>query len=130
MRNFAIRLIINGAALAITATLLPGITIRDDSLMTLFIVALIFGIINALVKPILTLLTCPLIIVSLGLFIFVLNGALLMITSALSGGRLVVETLGWAILGGIIMGIASIIVEAILRAFGLEEDRHRRRAES
>jgi len=128
VRNFAIRLIVNGAALAITAYLLPGITIRDDSLLTLFIIALIFGIINALVKPILALLTCPLIILSLGVFIFVLNGALLMLTSALSGGRLTVDNLGWAILGGIIMGIAGMIVEALLRAVGLEEERPRRRA--
>lgn len=129
MRNFAIRLIINGAALAITAYLLPGIAIRDDDLLTLLIIALIFGVINALVKPILTLLTCPLIIVSLGIFIFVLNGALLMLTSWLSGGRLTVDGLGWAILGGIIMGIAGIVVEAILRALGLEEEKRSRRAE-
>lgn len=126
MRNFGIRLIINGAALAITAYLLPGITIRDDSLLTLVIVALIFGVINALVKPILALLTCPLIIVTLGIFIFVLNGVMLMLTSALSGGRLTVDSLGWAILGGIIMGIAGVVVEAVLRAVGLEEDRPRR----
>ena len=130
MRNFAIRLVINAIALAITAWFLPGITIRGDSLLTLLVVALIFGIVNALVKPILTLLTCPLVIVTLGLFIFVLNGVMLLLTSALSGGRLTVAGLGWAILGGIIMGIASVIVEAVLRAVGLEEDKPRRRSEA
>jgi putative membrane protein len=124
-RNFFIRVIINAAALAITASIMPGIR-TPDQLGTLLVVAIIFGIINAIIKPIVVILTLPFTIVTLGLFIFVINGLMLLLTSSLSGGRLVVDGLWTAILGGIVMGIAAMLVEAVLRAVGLEEDRPRR----
>ena len=86
----------------------------------------VYSVVNAIVKPIVVILTLPFTIVTLGLFIFVINGLMLLLTSSLSGGRLVVEGLGTAILGGIVMGIAAMIVEALLKAVGLEEDRPRR----
>jgi putative membrane protein len=124
-RNFFIRVIVNAAALAITAYIMPGIA-TSDRLVTLLLVAVIFGVVNAIVKPIVVILTLPFTIVTLGLFIFVINGLMLLLTSSLSGGRLVVDGLWTAILGGIVMGIAAMIVEALLRAVGLEEDRPRR----
>jgi len=107
------RVFINAAALAVTAYLLPGIHLVGDALPTLIVVAIIFGLVNALVKPLVALLTCPLMIVTLGLFIFVVNGIMLLFTAALSGGRLIVD--GWipAILGGIIMGLVSMAIEAV-----------------
>ena len=124
-RNFFIRVIINAAALAITASIMPGIS-TPEQIGTLLVVAIIFGIVNAIVKPIVIILTLPFTIVTLGLFIFVINGLMLLLTSSLSGGRLVVDGLGTAILGGIVMGIAAMIVEAVLKMVGLEEDRPRR----
>jgi putative membrane protein len=124
-RNFFIRVIVNAAALAITATIMPGIT-TPDRVITLLVVAIIFGIVNAIVKPIVIILTLPFTIVTLGLFIFVINGLMLLLTSSLSGGLLGVDGLGTAILGGIVMGIAAMIIEALLKAVGLEEDRPHR----
>jgi putative membrane protein len=124
-RNFFIRVIINAAALAITAYIMPGIS-TPEQLGTLLVVAIIFGIVNAIVKPIVIILTLPFTIVTLGLFIFVINGLMLLLTSSLSGGRLVVDGLWTAILGGIVMGIAAMIVEALLRVVGLEEEKPRR----
>lgn len=122
MRNFLIRLIINMIALYITASLLPGITVSSE-FGALLLVALIFGIANAVIKPILIILTCPAVILTLGIFILVINGVLLQLTSSLSNGALVVEDFGWAFLGGIVMGITGVIVELGLSALGLSEDK-------
>ncbi len=127
MRNFILRLIVNAVAIAIIAALLPGIRISSDGIGTLAIIALIFGVVNAIVRPIVMVLSCPFIILSLGILIPVINGALLMLTAALSGGRLIVDHLGWAILGGLLMGIIVLVLESGL---GLrEDDRERRRRE-
>ncbi len=125
-RNFIIRLIINMIALSITASLLPGIAINGGA-GTLLLVALVFGIINAIVKPILLLLTCPFVIITLGLFILVINGLLLLLTSSILGNSFVVDGFGTAIIGGIVMGIASMIVEWILDRAGLDESAPARR---
>ncbi|NWG18544.1 MAG: phage holin family protein [Chloroflexi bacterium] len=114
MRNFFIRVIINAIGIAITAELLPGITVADNDIGTLLIIGLVFGIVNALVKPILMILTCPAVIITLGLFILVINGLMLLLTASLIPARLTVDGLGTAILGGIVMGIISIILEALL----------------
>jgi putative membrane protein len=121
MRGFLVRLVINMAAIALTAELLPGIEV-NGGFGTLLLVALVFGIVNAIVKPILLLLTCPAVILSLGLFILVINGLLLLLTSSLLGDRFFVDGFGTAFIGGIIMGILAIIIEAALRALGFEDD--------
>ncbi len=79
-----LRLLINAGALWAATTLVPGITFVGDTGRFL-VVALIFGLLNALVRPILLLLSLPLLILTLGLFTFVLNAAILMLLSALSG---------------------------------------------
>ncbi len=124
LRNFLLRVLINAIALAITAAILPGITASGD-IGALVVVALIFGVVNAIVKPIAILLTLPFTIITFGLFIFVINGLMLLLTSSLSGGRLEVAGLGTAILGGIVMGLAAMVVEAVLRGLGLTEEKKR-----
>jgi putative membrane protein len=121
MRGFLVRLVINMAAIALTAELLPGIAI-NGGFGTLLLVALVFGIVNAIVKPILILLTCPAVILSLGLFILVINGLMLLLTSSLLGERFIVDGFGTAFIGGIVMGIIAIVIEAGLRALGFEDD--------
>lgn len=118
MRNFLLRVLVNAIAIAITVALLPGFHLVNDSVMTLLVVGLIFGLLNAIVKPILKILSCPLIIITLGLFILVVNGAMLMLTAALSGGRLVIDSFWWAIGGGLIMSIVGMILERLL---GIDE---------
>jgi putative membrane protein len=114
MGKFLLRVIINAIAIAITASLLPGIHVVNQDLSTLLIIGLIFGLVNALIKPILAVLTCPFIILTLGLFIFVINGAMLLLTASLSGGRLIIDGFWWAVLGGIIMGIVGLVLESVL----------------
>ncbi len=114
MGNFLIRIVINAVAIALTASLLPGIHVLNNDMGTLLILGLIFGLVNALIKPIISFLTCPFIILTLGLFIFVINGVTLMLTANFSSERLTVDNLGWAILGGIIMGFIGMILETVL----------------
>src|SRR5512133_3102284 len=110
MGKLILRIIVSAVAIAVTASILPGIHVVNNDIGTYLLLGLIFGIINALVKPLVSLLTCPLVIVTLGLFVLVINGFMLLLTAAFSGGRLVVDGLGWAILGGIIMGIVNVVL--------------------
>ena len=108
-----LRLAVNAVAIFLTAQILPGIKV-EGGVGSLLLLALIFGLVNALVKPIVELLTCPLVIITIGLFVLVINGAMLMLTADLSGGRLFVAGWGPAIVGGIVMGLINVILEAIL----------------
>ncbi len=114
---------INAVALYLTASILPGIHVSSE-VGTLLLVALIFGVINSLIKPIIKLLTCPLTILTLGLFIFVINGLMLLLTSALINDptKFYVDGFGWAFVGGIVMGVIAVVVEFVLDRVGLNED--------
>jgi len=125
MRNLLLRLIVNAAALAATAALLPGIGVRNNEIGTLLVVAFVFGLVNAVLKPVFIILSCPLIILTLGLFAIVVNGLMLLITDALAGGRFTVDGLGWAILGGLVVGAISGILEGVLDLD--EKDREKRK---
>jgi putative membrane protein len=114
MRNFLLRLIVNAAALAATAAILPGIHIQNDRIGTLLLIALIFGIVNALLKPVIVIMSCPLIILTLGLFAIAINGIMLLITAAIAGDRFTVDGFWWAVLGGLIVGVISGILENAL----------------
>ncbi|MCL5998895.1 MAG: phage holin family protein [Chloroflexi bacterium] len=122
MSKFLIRVIVSAVAIAVTAAVLPGIRVVNNDIGTLLILGLIFGIVNALIKPIVALLTCPFVILTLGLFVLVINGLMLLLTASLSGGRLMVDGLLWAIIGGIIMGIVNMVLEA---ALGVNNDQPR-----
>ena len=124
MQRFVLRLIVNGLEIAIIAALLPGIMIVNNDIGTLAILALIFGVVNAIVRPIVMILSCPFIILSLGLLIPIINGLLLMLTASIAGDRMTVDGLGWAILGGLLMGLVVLVLES---ALGLREDDRKRR---
>src|SRR5262245_22957317 len=80
---FVIRLLVNAAALWVATRIVPGVAYRGGVLPMLG-VALVFGIVNAILRPLALILTLPLLIVTLGLFTFVINGLMLLLTSALS----------------------------------------------
>jgi putative membrane protein len=122
MGKFLIRVVVSAVAIAVTAAILPGIHVVNSDIGTFLLLGLVFGIVNALIKPLVTVLTCPLVILTLGLFLFVINGIMLLITASLSGGRLVVEGIGWAIVGGIIMGVVNMVLEGLL---GLNSNNNR-----
>jgi putative membrane protein len=67
-----------------------------------------------LVKPIIAFLTCPLVILTLGFFILVLNGLMLMLTASIMGSTFQVDGLGTAILGGIIVSIINMVLESLV----------------
>ncbi len=117
MLHFLLRLIINAAALAVAAHILPGIRSGGESfsIINILIVAFIFGLVNAFIKPILALVTCPFYILTLGLFTFVVNALMLLLTAWLAGPRFQVDGFWWALLGSIIISIVSAVLSAILK---------------
>lgn len=115
-----LRIVVYAVAIAITAAILPGIEVVRDDVGTYIIIAVVFGLVNGFIKPIVSLLTCPLVMITLGLFILVINGLMLSITAALIPERLQIENFGWAILGGIVMSIVGLVLE---NALGLRERR-------
>ena len=100
-----LRVLINAVALWVAASLLDGIEL-SSRLVTVLIVAAIFGLVNAFLKPITKLLAFPLTVLTLGLFTLVVNAAMLQITDALSGG---LEVTGFwtSIAGGVVISIVS-----------------------
>jgi putative membrane protein len=83
MRTFLLRWIINGLALGVAVWLVPGIVV-DGGWQVIAATALIFGFVNAIIRPILTFLTCPLVILTLGLFTLVINALMLQLAAWLS----------------------------------------------
>lgn len=122
MTKLLVRIAINAVAIGFTAWLLPGIRVADNSIGTYVLLGVLFGIVNSLVKPLVTLLSCPLVILTLGLFVLVINGLMLQLTATLSGGLLRVESLGTAVIAGIVMGVTNMVLEAVTGAF-TEDDR-------
>ncbi len=121
MGRLIIRLVINAVALWVASRVVPGIYVADN-LSGLLIVALIFGVVNALIKPIIQFFTCPFYVLTLGLFTFLVNALLLMLTSYLSGERLGVAGFWSAFLGGIVISIVSTLLSVFL-----SDDNGRRR---
>jgi len=109
-RNFIINLIVNMFSLAITAYVVGGIT-PPETFLGLAWAALLFGVINAILRPILMVLSLPFIVVTLGLFIIVINALLLQFLGAVTG--LTVAGFGAAFLGAIVMGIVNMILSAL-----------------
>jgi putative membrane protein len=121
MTNLLVKLLGNAIALAIATWLLADITLKGATtwrrVLTLLIVAAIFGIVNAVVRPIAKLLSLPFIILTLGLLIFVINALMLMLTSWISGKLDVpfhVEGFGTALLGALIITVVSWLLSAVL----------------
>jgi putative membrane protein len=119
--RFLLRLVANAAALALATWILSDITLTSSSTIrkavVLLVVALIFGVLNAIVKPIFKLISIPLLLITLGLFLIVINACMLLLTSWLSG----LFDLGWhvegfwtAVLGALIVSIVSFVLNAFL----------------
>jgi len=107
-----IRWLANTLALFIVVTVVPHFHYR--SFVTLAIAAAILGLLNTIVRPILFVLTLPLTIVTLGLFLIVLNALMLEITAWLVPAFRI-DTFGWAIVGAIVLGLVSLVTNRIGR---------------
>jgi len=119
MTKFILRLLINAIALYLAVLIVPGINLTSDMLSLLWL-ALIFGLINALVRPLLKFLTCLLIALTLGLFTLVINTFLFWLTSTVGQsfgiGLQISDPVWWnAFLGGLVVSIVSVIMTMILK---------------
>jgi putative membrane protein len=119
--RFLLRLVANAAALAVATWLLSGITLTaqgtGDKVLVLLVVALIFGIVNAVVKPIFTAVTACVVLITLGVFLLVINALMLLLTSWVAGQI----GIGWsvdgfwtALLGAIIVSVVSFVLNAFV----------------
>ena len=128
MTKFILRWIINAIGLYLAVLILPGRIELQNGWVAIIWLALIFGLINALVRPLLSFLTCPLIMLTLGLFTLVINTVMFWLTSVIGqqfGLGLVINNPVWwnAFLGGLIVTAVSVVMTLILK----DELRGRRR---
>ncbi len=117
MIKFILRWLINAVALFLAIKFVPGITFGGGWL-GLFWLALIFGLVNAFLRPLLQLLTCPLIILTLGLFTLVINMIMLKVTELIGNGfGLGLAIDGWwpLFLGSLVISVVSIFLSMILK---------------
>lgn len=117
MIRFIIRLVVNAVAIWAAVQLVPGLN-YVGSTTSLLIVALVFGVVNALVRPLLLLLTCPFIILTLGLFVLVVNTVMLSLTVWISGiWDLGLTSTGfWAtFLGALVISIVSSVINLLIK---------------
>lgn len=121
MKNFVVKTIANAGALLAAIWLLQDITLTGDNTgkkaVTLLIVALLFGLVNLVVKPIVKLLALPLFILTLGLITLVINALMLLLTSWLAGAlnlNFHVEGFWTAVFGGLIISIVSWALNVML----------------
>jgi len=115
LRNFVMRLSIHYIVFSILL-MLAGVGMKERQLFGAWIVALVFALLTVTVRRFLLALSLPLIIMTAGLFIFVVDGVILALTAALTG--LNVRNVWWVLLGVLVMGIANVWVEKAFRAIG------------
>lgn len=117
MFRLLIRWVINAVALWAAIQLVPGIH-HDGTGLSLLIIALIFGLVNALVRPLLVLLTCPLIVVTMGLFILIINTIMLALTEWLSGIfalGLTIDGFWPTFLGALVISLVSAVISLLVK---------------
>lgn len=123
MFRLLLRWAVNAIALWAAIELVPGIQ-HDGTEVSLLIIALIFGLVNALVRPLLMLLTCPLIVLTMGLFILVINTIMLALTEWLSGVfnlGLTIDGLWPTFLGALVISVVSAVINLLVKDAHEEE---------
>ena len=110
-----VRIVVNAATIAIAAAVIPGIELRGIG--PALIAVLVLGVVNALVRPILFVLTLPLTLLTLGLFLFVLNAICLWLTAALVPG-FDIRSFGGAFLGALVVSAVSWVLTAFVSDTG------------
>lgn len=122
--SFLLRVVINAAAIWLAAQLLSGLEVvggedTSTTVIVYLVLGLVFGLVNAVVKPIVKLISFPLYILTLGLFTFVVNALMLMLTGWLSEQTdygLRVDSFGTAFVGALIISIVSFILSVATRS--------------
>jgi putative membrane protein len=117
LRPFFVRWLVSALTLAVTVLVVPHIFFSGDfPILSYIIISGVFGLLNAFIKPLFQLLLLPLIFVSYGLIIVVINTVVLYLLSAIFPDRFHVEHILWAIVGGIVSGLVFTLLENV---FGL-----------
>jgi putative membrane protein len=109
--RFLVRLLLNGVAVLLAAYLIPGIQVADPG--TAIVAGIVLGLINAIVRPLLILLTLPVTLLTLGLFIFVVNAICLAIVAWLVPG-FTISGFGAALVGALVITITSWLLSGLL----------------
>ncbi len=122
MRSFIVRVLVNGVAIWLAALIVPGVGIGGqdvgDQVLTVLLVALIFGLVNAVLGPIVRVVTFPLYVLTLGLFTFVVNALLLWFSAWISGELgldFTVDGFLPALLGSVVVSIVSVGLNAVTK---------------
>jgi putative membrane protein len=118
MTSIILRWAINAVALYAAIAIVPGLKAVNPDWQAYIWLALIFGLINALVRPLLKMLTCPLIILTLGLFTLVINTLMLYLTSSIGevfGIGLSITNFWSAFLGALIISVISLVLTLFVR---------------
>ena len=113
--GFLLRVVVNALAIMLAASVLPGIEV--DGLIPALAAGVLLGLVNAFVRPILLILTLPITLLTLGLFLFVLNGFCFWLVAWLVKG-FHVAGFGWALLGSFVVSVVSWIVTALVSDSG------------
>lgn len=130
MLRFLGHLVITGLALWVTALILPGMHLGDDAaplldqVLTIGAIALILSLVDMIVRPVVRLLALPITCVTLGLFLLVINALMLLLTSWIVGQMgltLSFDTFWWALLAGVVVGLLTSVVEAMVDDDGARE---------
>ncbi|MEQ9403319.1 MAG: phage holin family protein [Cyclobacteriaceae bacterium] len=106
--NFLTKILLSSFAVIIASYLLPGVYV--DDFLTALIIAIILSLLNVTVKPLLIILTIPLTIVSLGLFLLVINALIILLADSIVPG-FVVDGFWWALLFSLVMSITNSLLE-------------------
>jgi putative membrane protein len=117
MNRFLIRWAINAIALYVAVALVPGISPQNPNWISYIWLALIFGVVNALLNPLLKLLTCPLILLTLGLFTLLINTFLFFLAGYVGrsfGVGFTVDGFWPALLGSIVVSLVSIVLALLV----------------
>ena len=136
MLRFLVSTVVNAVGLFVATSLVPQVNITPyggdgvwETIASFLLIGAMFGIVNAVIAPVIKVLAFPLYIITFGLIAFVINGAMLLLVAWLSGligseiltiegftsEGLTIDSLGWAILAAIVMSIASFLTRSVLR---------------
>ncbi|MGA9532158.1 MAG: phage holin family protein [Anaerolineales bacterium] len=120
MQRLILRWAINALALylVIGTSWFSGIHAQDTSAVAVIVLALIFGLVNALIRPLLKLLTCPLILLTLGLFTIVINAAMLWLVGLIGGAfgmGISFEPWWWVLVASVVISVVSTLLTMLLR---------------
>ncbi|WP_067840256.1 phage holin family protein [Amphibacillus sediminis] len=113
MTRWLLSLILNATTLIVVAQIFDGFYI--ETFGTALLASFILSILNVMVKPILIILTLPMTVISLGLFLFVINAITLMLTQAIVGPTFVINGFGLAVLAAIVISLINLILNKMVK---------------